>query len=68
MKNPAIEKLLRVSGGAPSIAKALKVSHQFAYVCINRGWFPAPRAKKLEALYGVPRKKLMNPELLELLG
>lgn len=65
-KETPIEKLLRISGGVPAIAVKLKISHQFVYVCVNRGWFPAPRAQKLEALYGVPRKQLMNPELVDL--
>lgn len=65
-KETPVQKLLRVSGGVPAIAKALGISHQFGYECINRGWFPAPRAKKLEDLYGIPRKKLMNPELVDL--
>lgn len=63
-----IERLLRASGGAPAIAAALDVSHQFIYVCIGRGWFPPLRAKQLEKKYGVPRTALMNPELVESLS
>jgi hypothetical protein len=67
-KETPVEKLLRVSGGAPAIARKLKISRQFVLVCVGRGWFPAPRAKQLEAFYGVPRRGLMNPELLDLLN
>lgn len=63
-----IEKLVRISGGAPVIAAKLGVSHQFVYVCLGRGWFPPARAKALEKLYGVPRKKLMKPALVDLLN
>lgn len=67
-KEDPVETLMRVSGGTSNIAAALGVSRQFVRVCINRGWFPAVRAKILEKRYGVPRQQLMNPELLELLN
>lgn len=67
-KETPIEKLLRVSEGVPKIAEKLKISHQFCYVCIERGWFPPKRATQLEKLYGVPRKQLMNPELVAVLS
>lgn len=67
-KETPVQKLLRVSGGSAEITRKLKISRQFVNLCIQRGWFPPKRAAKLEELYGIPRKKLMNSELLDLLG
>jgi len=67
-KETPIQKLVRVSGGSNNLTTKLKVSRQFVNLCLQRGWFPPKRAAKLEELYGIPRKKLMNPELLQLLG
>lgn len=67
-KETPIEKVVRLAGGPRPLAKALKIRHQFIYVCLARGWFPPKRATQLEELYGVPRKKLINPQLAELLS
>lgn len=62
--NDAVVKV----GGAPAVARKLKVSHQAVYVWMKRGWAPTARAAKLEKLTGIPRSKMINPKLAKILG
>ena len=60
--------VLQRAGGAPALAAALKVSHQIVYIWVKRGWVPLARAVQIEKKYGVPRDKIIKPQLAELLS
>lgn len=61
----AIEIAIDRGGGIVRFAKALGVTHQAVYSWKKRGWAPADRATKMEALFGVPRTATVDPRLIE---
>lgn len=48
--------------GIVAFAKSLPCTTQAVYAWKERGYVPLLRAAKIEALYGVPREKLVKPE------
>lgn len=61
-----IEDAVQAAGGQTQLAKSLGVSQQFISACLKRGYVPARRAVEIEAQFGVPRRRLINPRLVDL--
>lgn len=53
-------------GAQTALAKLLDVRPQAVSQWLARGYVPPERAAEVESLTGVPRKGLMDPELVEL--
>lgn len=49
--------------GVANLAKELKVSRQYVYAALQRGYLPLPRAKQVSALTGVPTRELIDPKM-----
>ncbi len=64
----AIATAVEKAGGARKLAAHLKVSHQVVYAWIKSGWVPPKRAAQIERKTGVPRNKLINPQIAKLLN
>lgn len=64
----SLETAVKKLGGARKLAAKLKVSHQIVYVWAERGWAPVKRAAQIERLTGIPKSKLINPQLAKLLN
>lgn len=60
-----IDKAITRAGDALALAKALGVSRQYVYKARAKGWVSPARASQMEALYGIPKAELMNPELVQ---
>lgn len=52
--------------GQVQLAEELGVSQQLISRWVLRGWVPPERVVEIEALYGVPRKQLLKPSLVDL--
>lgn len=61
-----IEDAVKAAGSQTGLADALGVTQQFISRCERRGYVPLHRAQEIEALYAIPRARLINPRLLEL--
>lgn len=53
------------SSGTKQMAKDLGVSFQAVQQWVKQGYVPLTRVTEIEALYGVPRHRLVNPKYLE---
>ncbi|NYT44587.1 helix-turn-helix domain-containing protein [Alcaligenaceae bacterium] len=62
-----VEAAVVAAKGQTLLAAHLGVSQQAISKWLRRGWVSPTRAQEIEALYGIPRKKLMNPKLVALL-
>lgn len=62
-----IEKAVERADGAVPLAAKIGVSHQAVFQWIKRGWVPLSRAIQIEGTYGIPRRELLKPELVEAL-
>lgn len=49
-----------------ALAKKLGVSQQVVSSWLRRGWVPLRRAQEIETLIGVPRARLINPRIADL--
>lgn len=56
------------AGSQAKLAKELGVSHQAIQQWLKQGYVPVGRVTQIEALYGVPRERLLNPKYLETLS
>lgn len=65
--NPHIDEAIRLAGSQVALARALGVGEPAISGWVSRGWVPLERAKQMEVLFGVDRKKLVNPRIRELL-
>jgi len=61
-----IEEAVLAAGSQSNLARRLGVSQQFISTCLRRGYVPTRRAVEIEAQFGVPRKRLLNPRLVDL--
>jgi transposase-like protein len=66
MPENAIQDAIEAAGGVTALARALGVTHQAVYEWKRAGWCPPLRAVEIELQYGVPRRRLMNPRLLDI--
>lgn len=62
-----IEDVVTRAGGRGALAQRIGVTNQALGQWLQRGWVPAARALELEAIYGVPRVRLLKPTLAALL-
>lgn len=61
-----VEAAVAAAGSQAALAQRLGVSQQAVSKWLRRAWAPTQRAVEIEHLYGVPRQKLMNPRLVDL--
>lgn len=62
-----IEDAVALAGGQAVLARQLGVTIQALGPWVKRGWVPTQRALQIESMYGVPRVRLLKPELAALL-
>lgn len=65
--NPVREACAK-SGNQATLAADLGVTQQAMSMWVRRGWVPLRRAQEIEALTGVPRERLMNPRVRDLVS
>lgn len=63
-----IDEVVKLAGSQTKLALALGVSQQAVSIWVRRGWVPHERARELESLYGVPRKSLIDPRLIDIVS
>lgn len=63
-----IEDAVAAAGSQAALGEKLGVSQQVVSSWERRGWVPALRAIEIEQVYGIPRKRLVNPRLFDLVG
>jgi DNA-binding transcriptional regulator YdaS (Cro superfamily) len=64
--NP-VEAVVAAAGNQSNLASSLGVTQQAVSKWLRRGWVPLARAAEIEHLFGIPRKQLINPRLVDLL-
>lgn len=65
MSNPVLE-LVQKAGSQSALAERLGVSQQAISKWIRRGYVPTRRVLECEATFGVPRVRLLDPRLRDL--
>lgn len=63
-----IQAVVRIAGGQQAVADLCGVTQQNVSWWLTRGFVPANRAIELEAQYGVDRKRLVDPRIVDLLS
>jgi DNA-binding transcriptional regulator YdaS (Cro superfamily) len=58
----------RPVGRQTALARVLGVKPQAVQRWSRLGYTPPDRALKIEELYGIPRRELIDPALIELIG
>jgi len=66
--NQSINDAIAKAGGQKQLAIDLGVTQQFISASVQKGFLPPERAMQVEQMYGIPRKKMVNPKLAKLLG
>jgi hypothetical protein len=64
----ALDLAIERGGGILKFCEKMKVTHQAVYSWKSRGWVPPERAVALEAVFGIPRTDLMNPDLVRVIS
>lgn len=64
----AIDQAITRGGGIVRFCKGMNITHQSVYAWRERGWVPPERAIVIESVFGIPREKLMNPALVDLIN
>ena len=64
----ALALAIERGGGILKFCQRLKVTHQAVYSWKARGWVPPERAVAIEAVFGIPRTDMMNPDLVRALS
>lgn len=74
MKNTAkiaqftgIQRAVEKAGSQKKLAVVLGVSQQYISQALRDGYVSPHRAVEIEAEFGIPRKQLVKPELVQLL-
>ena len=65
MSNAVFELVLK-AGSQAALAEQLGVSQQAISKWLRRGYVPIKRVLECEATYGVPRARLLDPRLRDL--
>ena len=60
----ALDLAIERGGGIVKFCQRMNVSHQAVYNWRKRGWVPPERALVIEAVFGIERSQLMNPDLV----
>lgn len=61
-----IAEAVAVAGNQTKLAEKLGVKQQAVSQWLRRGWVPLRRAQEIEAVTGVPRVRLINPRIADL--
>ena len=61
-----IDKAVALAGGQRQLGEQLGVTQQVICRWVKRGWVPVERVVEIEAQYGVPRRQLLKPSLVDL--
>ena len=64
--NTGIKDAIDVAGGQVKLAEALGVTQQNVSLWLKRGYVPARHIVSIEAQFGVPRTKLIDPRIANL--
>lgn len=64
----AVFELVHKAGSQAALAEQLGVSQQAISKWLRRGYVPVKRVLECEATFGVPRVRLINPRLRDLVG
>jgi hypothetical protein len=64
----ALDLAIERGGGILKFCEKMKVTHQAVYSWKSRGWVPPERAVALEAVFGIPRTDMMNPDLVRVIS
>lgn len=63
----AFRRVISSAGSQQQVARELGVTQAAVSKWLVRGWAPVPRAREMEALFGVSRMELIKPELADAL-
>jgi len=64
-----VDDLLTAAGGTQDLlAAAMGCTQQTVSLWMKKGYMPPERAKEAEGMFGIPKHRLVNPALLELLA
>ena len=61
-----IDKAIEQAGGQVKLAYELGVSQQAISLWQRQGWVPNSRVVEISSQYGIPRNKLINPKVFDL--
>lgn len=61
-----IREVIFIAGGQAALARQLGVSQQAVSKWVRRGFVPVNRVVEIEAQFGVPRHRLIDPKLRDL--
>lgn len=63
-----IDEAVEAAGSQEKLAQALGVTQQSVAKWVKRGYVPLDRTLEVEGLFGVSRKALADPKVVELLS
>lgn len=63
----AVKQACAIAGSQVALARELRVSEAAVSGWVRQGWVPLRRAAEIEQRFGVARRKLVSPQLQELL-
>lgn len=63
----AVEEAISKAGSQVRLAELLGVKQQIISVWLHRKWVPTARAVEIEIQLGIPRARLINPRLRDLI-
>ena len=61
-----IVQAVTAAGTQQTLAEKLGVTQQAVSTWVRRGWAPLRRAQEIEAQFGIPRARLINPRIVDL--
>lgn len=61
-----IAEAVTAAGSQEALAAQLGVTQQAVSVWVTQGWAPKKRAIEIEMHYGIPRARLVDPKILDL--
>lgn len=65
----ALKAVITQAGGSQvHLAECLGVTQAAVSKWVQRGWVPLPRAREIEALFGVPRTSVADPKVVDALS